>query len=100
MPYDRSLVTRNAAEEYPDTFGSRCWPVTPSNSADIVDPVTGNYAKYFVAKTAGDVSVLGYENDDGDTAQVITVQAGQVVYGRVRRIMSTGTTATLTGWSD
>lgn len=100
MPFDRSKVPVSSAEEIASTLGVRCWPVTPSNSADITDPDDGLYAKYFVAATAGDVAVLGYENADGDTAQVLTVQAGQIIPGRIRRILSTGTTATVVGWSD
>jgi len=100
MPFSERLVPQGAKTASLDTFGQKVYPITPSDSADVVNPVNGEYFKYIVAKGTGDVSVLGYGNLDGDTPQVITVAAGQVLPGRIRRVLSTGTTAAVCGWSD
>lgn len=100
MAYDATKVPETSKEEHPTFFASRCWPVTPADGADITDPVTGKYAKYFTVASDGDVAFLGYENADGDTAQVMTLMGGAIIPGRIRRILATGTTATVIGWSD
>lgn len=100
MAFNQTLVPFFTKDSTTATFASKCYPVTPSDTVDVLDPVTGLYFKYLVAKSAGDVAVLGYQNLDADPAVVITVSAGQVVPGRIRRVKATGTTATLCGWSD
>ena len=96
MPFDSTKVTYNTAAD--DAFGSAAYPIVPDDAADQVD-ADGKYFKYVVAKSAGDVAVLGYKNADGDTAQVFTMAAGGIVPLRVRRVYATGTTATVAGVS-
>lgn len=98
MPYDRSLEPPYVGEENA-TFGNRCKAITASDSVDAVD-TSGRYFKYITAATAGNVSVLGYTNEDGDAPVVYTMSAGMIIPGRIRRVLSTGTTATVVGWSD
>lgn len=99
MPFDRLKVPGNA--EYSDlsTFAPVATPITPSDSTDALDG-SGQYFKYIVACDSGDVAVLGYANADDDDPVVLSLSGGQVVPGRVRRVMATGTTATVIGWSN
>ncbi len=100
MPFVSALVPAGARMNTWETYGRSCFPVTTSDTVDALNTNTGEYFKYIVAKTAGDAAVLGYENADGDTAQIISVAAGQILPGRIRRIKATNTTATFCGWSD
>lgn len=94
MPFDRTKVTYSTSADH--AFGSAIYPITPDDNADQLDD-QGNYFKYVVTKTAGNIAVLGYENDDGDAAQIFSLGAGQFVPVRVRRVLAAGTTATVAG---
>jgi len=100
MPFTETKMPQGARTSSLDTYGQAVYPITPSDTVDVTHPTSGEYFKYIVAKTAGDAAVLGYRNDDADTAQIITVLAGQILPGRIRRIKATNTTATFCGWSD
>lgn len=94
MPFDQAKVPAFSKPES-DTFGGRFQAITPGSSDQLT--TAGKYFKYFVAATAGDVTVVGYYNADSDTHQ-ITMAAGQVLPGRIRQI--TASTATVLGVSD
>lgn len=94
MAYDK---TKNPAMTVsdPNTFSARCDTITPG-AGDQTDGA-GRYYKYFTAGTAGDVTFVAYADADGAT-RTMTVAAGQVLPGRIRRV--TVSTATLLGWFD
>jgi len=74
----------------PRPFGNNAAAVTPSDTADF-----GAYPKGLVVTVAGNLVVLPLKAAD-DGAHLITftaAPAGFVVPFRVRRVMSTGTTA-------
>ena len=89
MPLDPSKVPALNRD-----LATNCDVITGSDGSD-TETAGGKYYQYFVAATAGDVSFLCYGND---TAKTITLPAGAMVPGRIRRIRSTGTTATVHGW--
>ena len=91
MPYDQSKNRYNTASD--DTYGGAIYTLTPG-ATDQLD-ADGNYYKYVVALTSGDVTVLGYRNLDGDTPVTFTLSAGSIVPLRVRRV--TAATATVGG---
>jgi len=63
--------------------------ITPSDDTDL-DP----YVRAIVATGAGDVVIIPEENDDSETF-TFTLDAGEKLEGIViRRVKSTGTTAT------
>lgn len=91
MPYDATKNRYNVSAD--DAFGGAVYPITPGATDQLDDD--GHYFKYVATKTAGDVSVLGYHNADGDTAQTFAMGAGQIIPLRVRRV--TAATATVVG---
>lgn len=93
MPYDPDLRPAYF-DSGPITYAGRCDVITPDTSDQLAN---GFYYKYFVAATAGDVTFLALEDGDGKT-RTMTVQAGMVLPGRIRRI--TAATATIHGWYD
>lgn len=95
MPYDTDLRPPYSQLDA-NNYGERAYVITPG-AADQLD-ATGNYFKYMTAATSGDVTFLGFRNADDDTALTMTVQAGQILPGRIRRV--TASTASLHGWSD
>lgn len=92
MPFDKNKVPP-FMQDARDSYSMRCAEITPGAS-DQVDP-TGKYYKYFVAATPGDVTFVAMRDGDADT-RTMTLAAGQVLPGRVRRI--TAATATVHGW--
>jgi hypothetical protein len=90
MPY---TDTQNA---YPDvtrgltSFGRRSRPVTPSDTTDL-----SPYAKAIVALSSGNLVLLPVENADGVTVTFTSVPVGFVPPFEVRRVLATGTTATV-----
>ncbi len=64
--------------------------IVPSDSADL--PI---YAKSIVVLAAGDVKIIPVENDDASPLQFTGLSAGSVVPFQVRRVLATGTTATV-----
>ena len=78
-----------------DSFGRRSFAITPNDSADLPEPV-----KAVVVLTAGTLSLIPLENDDGDTVDFDDLPVGYVAPFIVRRVMATGTTATVAAVTD
>ena len=72
-------------------FGRRSVAVTPNNSADL----PGGAVKAIVLMTAGNVSFIPAGNADGDPVSFTAQAAGFIPPFVVRRVMATGTTATV-----
>ena len=68
-----------------DTFGTRAVAVTPSDTVDLTN------SGFLYVGAAGDVKV---DTSDGDTVTFTALAAGIVHPIRVKRVYSTGTTAT------
>lgn len=80
-----------------DSFGDNAAAVTPSDTVDF-----GSYPKAIHVTAAGNLVVLPLKAAD-DGAHLITytgVSAGFVVPIRVRRVMATGTTASVASIFD
>jgi hypothetical protein len=76
----------------PESFGVSSRIVTPSN--DDLDPI----AKGVICLTAGDITIVPSQNDDGDTLAFVGVPAGFIPPFRVRRVTAaTATVATIDG---
>ncbi len=92
MPYDASKDPHASTSTRVSsmTNGSRASIVTPSNDTDLA-----SYAKAIVLLTAGNVAYLPAENADGVTLAFVDLPAGWVSPHRVRRVLVTGTTATV-----
>ena len=95
MPYSIANESSSTADLSPSMFGKLCQTITPG-AGDQLD-ANGKYFKYFVAATDGDVTFTSFRGTDGAT-QAMTVSAGMILPGRIRRI--TASTATIHGWSD
>jgi hypothetical protein len=73
-------------------------PVTPSDAIDLFDPAfgTGGDAKYEIAIGLR-VEVGGvlnfYDNSDIPILRTITVESGEIVFGAIKRVLATDTTA-------
>lgn len=74
----------------PLSFGRRGRLVTPSNTTDL--PVL---AKTVVVVGAGNVAVLPINNPDNEPIVFTGCEMGFVVPYQVRRVLATGTTATV-----
>lgn len=66
--------------------------VTPSDTTDF----SGTYPIGLMLKTAGTVSFIPAMNADGDYETTDSMPAGHVIWMRIRRVRSTGTSATVT----
>ena len=95
MPFSATLAPLTASDSRFDAFSASCRLITPG-AGDQTAP-GGQYFKYFVASTAGNVTFLPYKDTDGENL-TMTVTAGMVLPGRIRRI--TAATATVHGWFD
>lgn len=74
----------------PRSFGARGRAVTPSDTTDL-DP----YAKAIVVTVAGTIVILPAKNADGSTLTFQDCPVGFVPPFRVRRVLATGTTASV-----
>ncbi|MEO3947624.1 hypothetical protein [Gorillibacterium sp. CAU 1737] len=74
-----------------DASGSRAATVTPSDTLDLSIPSGLNGTKYICVGVSGDLSVI---TSGGDTVTLKAVAAGIFHPISVRRVLSTGTTAT------
>lgn len=92
MPYDASKDPHasTSGKVSSITNGSKATVVTPSNDTDLA-----SYAKAVVTLTAGNLAYLPAENADGVTLAFVDLPAGWVSPHRVRRVLTTGTTATV-----
>jgi hypothetical protein len=95
MPFSAPLVPLTSADARDNSFAANAALITPG-AGDQLDPA-GKYYKYFVAATGGDVTFRTYKGADA-TALTMTVSAGMILPGRIRRI--TAATATVHGWFD
>lgn len=73
-----------------DGFGRRGSTVTPSDTVDL-DTV----AKAVTVLAEGSLSIVPVDNDDEDTIDYSSVPVGFMPPYLVRRVMATGTTATV-----
>lgn len=85
MPQAHSTVSEVPATAV-DVNSSRAAAVTPNDGVDLAD-----FAKELYVSGTGDVAVITV---GGDTVTFTAVPAGTVLPIRVRRVLSTGTTAT------
>lgn len=91
MPYDPAQDPHATAAADPLLAnGSEGRVLTPSNTVDI----TG-YPRAVVTLTAGNLAYVPSKNADGDVLSFVDLPAGWVSPHRVRRVMATGTTATV-----
>lgn len=73
------------------TYGRRSRAVTPNNDADLPN----GPAKSLIVTVAGDVSFLPVDNPDNDPVTLTGLSVGNDVPFIVRRVLATGTTATV-----
>jgi hypothetical protein len=90
MPYDSTKDPMRNELWSPTSLGRKGRTVAPHDENDL-DP----YAKALIVTAAGDLSILPVENDDGDTIDFTALPAGTVIPYRVRRVLDTGTDATV-----
>lgn len=91
MPYDRSKDPFTGfLTDAPHTFGFTGRVVTPSDVTDI-EP----YAKTVVVTVGGDLVILPAGNADADTIAFTGCPVGFIPPFRVRRVLATGTTASV-----
>ncbi len=91
MPYDPAKDPHATAASDPLLAnGSAGRLVTPSDTADI-EP----YPRCIVTLTGGDLAYVPSRNADAAVLSFVDLPAGWVSPHRVRRVMSTGTTATV-----
>ncbi|MDQ0347856.1 spike base protein, RCAP_Rcc01079 family [Ancylobacter vacuolatus] len=74
----------------PTSFPRRGRAITPSNTTDLPFP-----AKAVIVVVAGNVVVLPIENPDNEPITFTGCEMGFVVPYQVRRVLATGTTATV-----
>lgn len=72
------------------SFGRKGTAVTPSDTADLTD-----VAKAITVTASGTLSIIPVDNGDADTIDYGDVPVGFTPPYLVRRVMSTGTTATV-----
>jgi hypothetical protein len=91
MPYDAAKDPLAGYDpKGPRSFGAKGRAVTPSNTVDL-DP----YAKAVVVTVAGDLTILPAKNADDATLTFEDCPVGFVPPFRVRRVLATGTTASV-----
>lgn len=79
----------------PDTFATKARAVSPSDGTDL-DP----YAKAIVVTATGNLVILPAKNADGTTITFAGCPVGFIPPYAVRRVLSTGTTATVATLDD
>ncbi|KQS84130.1 hypothetical protein [Rhizobium sp. Leaf386] len=78
------------------SFGTLGRVITPNNSTDVADaPV-----KAVICLTSGNIAVIPTNNADGSPIAFVGVSAGFIPPFEVRRVMATGTTATVATVED
>ena len=90
MPYDIQKDQSASKPINSTTFGSVGRTIVPSDTVDL-DP----YAKAVVCLTGGNLTILPSQNADGAVISFTGVVAGYVPPFQVRRVLATGTTATV-----
>jgi hypothetical protein len=89
MPYTPSSDPFATNSSSPTTPARRAAAVTPSDSADLAI-----YAKALWIGGAGSVAIIPVGNADGDSVVIAGCPAGALLPIQVRRVLTTGTTAT------
>lgn len=97
MPYDQLKEPSSFRNNAPtvSTFGGSGAPIAPSDSTDLT-----TYAKAIVVTAAGNLVILPAKNADGSTVTFTGVPVGFIPPFRVRRVMATGTTASVAAIGD
>ncbi|MCJ9729550.1 hypothetical protein [Bradyrhizobium sp. PRIMUS42] len=90
MAYDATKDPLQTSRGSAFNFGSLGRVVTPNDNTDL-DP----YAKSLVVTAAGNLVIIPVQNDDAAPITFTGLSAGQVIPYRVRRVKSTGTTASV-----
>ncbi|SFZ86012.1 hypothetical protein SAMN02983003_3184 [Devosia enhydra] len=90
MPYDASKDPFALAAPALLGFGKSGRVVTPHNTNDL-----NPYAKAIQVVAAGNLVYLPVGNADGDNITVTSAPVGYMPPHRVRRVLATGTTATV-----
>lgn len=91
MPYNAANDPwGNASTDNPDILGSTGATVTPSDTVDLP-----SYAKALVVAATGNLVILPARNVDGTTITFTGCPVGMIVPYRVRRVLASGTTATV-----
>lgn len=90
MVYDPAKDPVQSFRNSHGNFGSVGRVVTPNDSTDL-DP----YAKAVVVTAAGNLVILPVQNADGTTITFTACPVGFVPPYRVRRVLSTGTSASV-----
>lgn len=89
MPYEQSSDTNATNSQHHKTgLGSKGSLVVPSDTVDF-----SVYPKAVCVISSGDLTVLPARNDDGDTVTFAGAPIGFIPPFRVRRVLSTNTTA-------
>lgn len=89
MPYDPKNDP-NAGLSSSMSFGRKGSVIVPNDASDLP-----TYAKAIVVLSPGDVAIIPVENADGATLTFTGLAAGQIVPFQVRRVLATGTTASV-----
>lgn len=90
MPYDPAQDPHATAPDALLANGSEGRVLTPSDTVDIAA-----YPRAVVVLQAGNLAYLPSRNADGQVLSFVNLPAGWVSPHRVRRVMATGTTATV-----
>ena len=89
MPYDPSKDI-NSGVPGSASFGRKGAAIIPHDSNDLAE-----YAKAIVVTAAGNLVILPVENADGTTVTFTGVSPGFIPPYQVRRVLATGTTASV-----
>ena len=96
MPYDPSSDTNQTnPQRTKEGVGARQIVVAPSDANDLT-----SYAKIIEVVAGGDVAYIPSRNDDADVIRVIGAAPGWRSSVNVRRVLATGTTATVVAVYD
>lgn len=90
MSYDATKDPHANSAPARDLFGTKGRAITPSDTVDL-----NPYAKAIVVTAAGNLVILPAANADGSTITFTGAAVGFVPPYRVRRVLSSGTTASV-----
>jgi hypothetical protein len=95
MAYDPKKDPYSNVRDQIGNFAEKAKTVTKSDSTDLA-----SYAKALIVTVGGNLVIIPKENADVDTVSFTGLTAGQVIPIQVRRVLSTGTTATVAALFD
>jgi hypothetical protein len=88
------MSSRNRTVDRPMNF-TRSFAITPSDSVDLDEDCWG-----LLVTGTGDLAFELADDDSGDTTALTSVNANVMISGlKIRKVLSTGTTATVRGLS-